>query len=80
VWVIRNSGNLFEFSVQKYIRKRHFTSCDKICVDQWKWLILNFRPRSSQQPSCCSFMSVNLLLSMSHHSLQYKWLVTILKR
>ena len=33
-WWLRNSRNIFEFSVQKYIRNRHFSSWDKIFVDQ----------------------------------------------
>jgi hypothetical protein len=30
----RSSGNIHEFSVQKYIRNRHFSSWEKIFVDQ----------------------------------------------
>jgi len=34
VWVIEKIWNIFEFSVQKYIRNRHFSSWDKMFVDQ----------------------------------------------
>jgi hypothetical protein len=34
---LRNSGNIFEFSVLKYIRNRPFSSRDKIFVDQCYW-------------------------------------------
>jgi hypothetical protein len=36
-------GNLFEFSVKKYIRNRAFSSWDKIFVDQYNhFLIIHY--------------------------------------
>jgi len=37
----RNSGNIFEFSVQNYIRNRCFSSWDKIFVDQCNCRLYN---------------------------------------
>jgi hypothetical protein len=46
----RNSGNIFEFNVQKYITNRHFYSWDKIFVDQC------FRNKLKGNGGSCKFL------------------------
>jgi hypothetical protein len=70
----RNSGNIFEFIVQKYTRNRHYSSWDKIFVDQCYQtdMLSIFPPPTLPNPTLHSSIPSHILKQSSclYHSAQ----------